>query len=258
MILKTIIAACVAVVGLSIAATPSGATPSGSDVPCATVDALSNVTGSYGRVEQLAIKQTADLIALANAQGSVPVVKQLKAARTTTARKTAVQSAKSWCTGSTAAGSSTPTNGGPNAKTSGGITVVVQHVSQADHLTYASAVNEHNVGDVVPAGPGATYVIVQTQLTNNSSGGIDLTCSAPVTTKLIDAAGRSYDRIDTDLAELLPNQPACNASTNPGFTVPMAWAYKVPTGTLIKFFQFQDTTDFNKEQAPARVPVTVQ
>lgn len=136
--------------------------------------------------------------------------------------------------------------------TSGGITLTVQSVKRAGVLQYQQDVNEHSKGDPVPATAGGEYVVVQTQLTNNTRQTIDLTCSGPVGAKLIDAQGREFSEID-DLDSLLPGNPECNANTNPGFSVPMTWAFIVPIGTPATAFEFQDQSDSANNAPAARV-----
>ena len=52
-----------------------------------------------------------------------------------------------------------------------------------------------------PAGDGAKFVVVQTHVVNNAKTGLDLTCSLPVSTKLVDDEERQFDPID-DLYKL--------------------------------------------------------
>jgi len=175
-----------------------------------------------------------------------------------------VESTIQWCEdeGLLTAGApaSTTTTAAPTGlgepRTSGGITVTVKSVTTAPELTYARGVNEHNVGDTYPAEPGGTYIVVATDLTNNTSGRIDLTCGYAVDAKLVDALGRRYDPVQ-DLAWLFGDNPECNNGPNPGFTVPMTWAYSVPTGTKVKAFEFEDVTNFDEKQPVQRVPLGV-
>jgi hypothetical protein len=132
----------------------------------------------------------------------------------------------------------------------------VHEVTTSPQLSFARAVNEHNVGDGVPAAAGGRFVIVRTDVTNNATTSIDLTCGYPVATKLVDSHGRRYDPVH-DLAWVLPNNPECNANTNPGFTVPMTWAYLVPSNAKVIGFEFQDVTDFKSRQPTTSIALDV-
>lgn len=94
-----------------------------------------------------------------------------------------------------------------------------------------------------PAGAGAKYVVVETHVANNAKTSIDLTCSLPVKTALIDAQQRNFDPID-DLYKLKGN-PECNDQLQPGFESDMTWAYRVPATASVLGWVFQDITDLS-------------
>ena len=95
----------------------------------------------------------------------------------------------------------------------------------------------------IPAGPGANFVIVETQVVNNAKKSMDLTCSLPIRTVLIDDQNRNFDPID-GLYKVKDN-PECNASLQPGFAEDMTWVYRIPAGTHVLGWAFEDTTDFS-------------
>lgn len=94
----------------------------------------------------------------------------------------------------------------------------------------------------VPAGEGATFIFVVTQIDNNAANSMDLTCGYPVGNKLIDSQGRQFDQIDS-LYQLLGN-PGCNDNLQPGFSSPMTYIYQIPTSTTVTGWAFQDLTGF--------------
>jgi hypothetical protein len=95
----------------------------------------------------------------------------------------------------------------------------------------------------VPAGPGANFVIVTTQVVNNAKQSMDLTCSLPIRTVLIDDQNRNFDPIDS-LYKVKGN-PECNDALQPGFAEDMTWVYRIPTGTHVLGWAFEDITDFS-------------
>ena len=93
-----------------------------------------------------------------------------------------------------------------------------------------------------PAGDDAKFVVVQTHVVNNAKTSLDLTCSFPVSTKLVDDQERQFDPID-DLYKLEGN-PECNDQLQPGFESDMTWVYRVPSTANVVGWAFQDFTDF--------------
>jgi hypothetical protein len=73
--------------------------------------------------------------------------------------------------------------------------------------------------------------------------GIDLTCSLPVKTALVDSQQRNFDPID-DLYKLKGNSN-CNDNLQPGFESDMTWVYRVPSSATAIGWGFQDITDLS-------------
>ena len=79
---------------------------------------------------------------------------------------------------------------------------------------------------------------------------MDLTCSLPIITVLIDDQNRNFDPIE-GLYKVKDN-PECNASLQPGFAEDMTWVYRVPTNTHVLGWAFEDTTDFPRSGATSQ------
>ncbi len=94
-----------------------------------------------------------------------------------------------------------------------------------------------------PAGSGASYVIVKAHVVNNAKKSMDLTCGLPIRTVLIDDRNRNFDPIQS-LYKVKGN-PECNEALQPGFAADMTWVYRVPTGTHVLGWAFEDTTDLS-------------
>ncbi|KAA1020522.1 DUF4352 domain-containing protein [Pseudonocardia sp. EV170527-09] len=90
---------------------------------------------------------------------------------------------------------------------------------------------------------GGRFVSVTAHVVNNAKVGLDLTCSLPINTKLVDSQQRNFDAID-DLYKLKGN-PECNDQLQPGFEADMTWVYLVPQSAKVIGWGFQDTTDFS-------------
>jgi hypothetical protein len=128
----------------------------------------------------------------------------------------------------------------------GGITLTVKAARTASSID----LNESNYRPgsgfekytKTPAGDGAKFVVVETHVVNNAKTSLDLTCSLPVNTKLVDAQERQFDAIDS-LYKLNGN-PECNDQLQPGFESDMTWVYRVPSTANIIGWAFQDFTEF--------------
>jgi hypothetical protein len=88
---------------------------------------------------------------------------------------------------------------------------------------------------------GGRFVEVTTHVVNNAKVSLDLTCSLPVQTKLVDVQQRNFDAID-DLYKLKGN-PECNDQLQPGFETDMTWVYLVPKSAKVVGWGFRDMTD---------------
>lgn len=100
----------------------------------------------------------------------------------------------------------------------------------------------------VPAKAGASYLLLTTQVTNNTKKGLDLTCGGPVQIRVYNNKEQEYSPVD-DLYEIKGN-PTCNASLDPGFSAPMTWAFLVPTGSTMiaaSFYNINDFSNVNRE-----------
>ena len=78
-------------------------------------------------------------------------------------------------------------------------------------------------------------------MVNNAQVSLDLTCSLPIRNVLVDDRNRNFDAIE-DLYKIRGN-PECNKSLQPGFESDMTWIYRVPVGTNISGWAFQDITE---------------
>jgi hypothetical protein len=88
---------------------------------------------------------------------------------------------------------------------------------------------------------GGKFIVVETHVVNNAKVSMDLTCSLPISTKLVDAQDRSFDPIP-DLYKLKGN-PECNDQLQPGFEADMTYVYLVPATATITGWGFKDTTE---------------
>jgi hypothetical protein len=89
--------------------------------------------------------------------------------------------------------------------------------------------------------PGGKFIVVETHVVNNANVSMDLTCSLPISTVLVDAQDRNFDPIH-DLYKLKGN-PECNDQLQPGFEADMTYVYLVPTNAVITEWGFKDTTE---------------
>lgn len=94
-----------------------------------------------------------------------------------------------------------------------------------------------------PPDAGGKFIVVQTHIVNNAQVSMDLTCSYPIATVLVDVQDRQFDPIDS-LHELRGN-PECNDQLQPGFEADMTYVYMVPASAEIAGFAFADVTDFS-------------
>ncbi|MFJ8967039.1 hypothetical protein ACIRG5_47410 [Lentzea sp. NPDC102401] len=90
---------------------------------------------------------------------------------------------------------------------------------------------------------GGRFVSATAHVVNNAKVSFVLTCSLPVSTKLVDSQQRNFDAID-DLYKIKGN-PECNDQLQPGFETDMTWVYLVPQPATVIGWGFQDTTDFS-------------
>ena len=128
----------------------------------------------------------------------------------------------------------------------GGITLTVKAASTASTIELNESGFRPGSGyekyTKTPAGDGAKFVVVQTHVVNNAKKSLDLTCSLPVSTKLVDDKERQFDPIG-DLYKIKGN-PECNDQLQPGFESDMTLIYRVPTTANVVGWAFQDFTEF--------------
>ncbi len=107
------------------------------------------------------------------------------------------------------------------------------------------------------AGDGAKFVTVRTEVLNDAARSIDLTCSRPIQTYVFDDCGRRFDSV-ARLYQIAGN-PECNENLQPGFTSPMTWVYRVPVHASIIAFEFEDVSDFTRDNTvpPTRIPLLI-
>jgi len=134
------------------------------------------------------------------------------------------------------------------AARSGGIKLTVVRATEAPSLRYT---DDTGKARTKKAKQGGSYVSVKTRITNDTSRGIDLTCSFEVDGKIVDDSGREFDPIDELYS--VPGNPECNDMLQPGFKENMTWVYLVPDADEVSSFQFSDVTDLDAEHAPAEV-----
>jgi hypothetical protein len=111
--------------------------------------------------------------------------------------------------------------------------------------------------DDLRAGDGAKFVIVRTEVLNDASISICLTCSRPIQTYVYDDRRRRFDSIGS-LYQIAGN-PECSDHLQPGFTSQMTWVYRVPLHSGIVAFEFEDVSDFTRDPVvpPTRIPLVV-
>jgi hypothetical protein len=140
-----------------------------------------------------------------------------------------------------------------------GITLTVTEVKTADSIPLNETNDPQGSGyetyTDTPAGPRAKYVTVKAHIINNTNKTLDLTCSLPIKTLLIDDTQRHFDPIQ-DLDKIQGN-PDCNARLQPGFESDMTWAYRVPANTHVTRWAFEDLTDMRERNQYTGVRIQV-
>jgi hypothetical protein len=94
-----------------------------------------------------------------------------------------------------------------------------------------------------PAGSGASYVMVKTHVVNTAKTSMDLTCSLPIRTVLIDDQNRNFDPIH-GLYKINGN-PECNEALQPGLHYRYDLDLPGTNGHTRTQWAFEDTTDFS-------------
>ena len=121
---------------------------------------------------------------------------------------------------------------------SDGLELVVQSFTKSPSIElYAEGVKRGSSPDeTVEARAGGKFVIVSTEVTNETTQAIDLTCGFDAQAELGDADERHYEPIDN--LYRVKNTPDCNEYLNPGFSTPMTWVFEVPEDTDPKYLYF--------------------
>lgn len=129
-----------------------------------------------------------------------------------------------------------------DTQTHGGATVTLIDAEASRTLERNTSGHREGSGyetfEVVEADQGGRFVIATTEVQNDGSSSMDLTCSLPIMAKVVDAQGREFDTVKS-LYELRGN-PECNDQLQPGFSSEMTYAFLVPEGADIRGIYFQD------------------
>lgn len=139
-------------------------------------------------------------------------------------------------------------------KTSGGIQITLLKVTSSRKLTYEGGTIDAEVtpkGNAVSrtAPQGGRYVYLRTQVTNKTSGGIDITCSGPIGASVYTDDRTQYDPVPSQY--LIGDNPGCNQQLQPGFKDTMTWVFLVAGGVQATSFGFHDLTNPDTESEPA-------
>ncbi|MER5217816.1 hypothetical protein ABT063_46775 [Streptomyces sp. NPDC002838] len=110
----------------------------------------------------------------------------------------------------------------------GGAVVKISKVHEVDGILMD--------GGTRSAGAKGKYVALETVVLNDTKAGMDLACSLPIDSSLIDDQGRRYDAID-DL-DRIPGNPECDERLQPGSKDWMVLAYRVPKSVNITAWEF--------------------
>lgn len=119
-----------------------------------------------------------------------------------------------------------------------GVTLKLDSVTESDHLML-------NAEGVKPGylpeerqnpSDGGKFITVNTIVTNTSRGSMDLTCGFGVQAHLFNKDGQRYEPVQ-DLYRI-PENPECNDSLNPGFSIEMSWPFEVPEDMKATEFGF--------------------
>ncbi|WP_030680536.1 DUF4352 domain-containing protein [Streptomyces cellulosae] len=113
----------------------------------------------------------------------------------------------------------------------GGTVVEINKVHEVDGILMD--------GGTKSAGAEAKYVALEAVVLNGTKSGMDLTCSAPVLSSLIDDQGRRYGVIDG--LDKIPGNPECDERLQPGSKDQMVFAYRVPKSAKITAWEFSES-----------------
>lgn len=113
----------------------------------------------------------------------------------------------------------------------GGTVVKINKVHEVDGIFME--------GGTKSAGAEAKYVALEAIVLNETKSGMNLTCSPPIVSSLIDDQGRRYDAIDG--LDKIPGNPECDERLQPGSKDQMVFAYRVPESAKIKAWEFSES-----------------
>jgi hypothetical protein len=110
----------------------------------------------------------------------------------------------------------------------GGLVVKISKVHEVDGIAMEDGTRS--------ATPKGKYVALETVVLNDTKAGVDLACSRPIASSLIDDQGRRYDAID-DL-DKIPGNPECDERLRPGSKDWIVFAYRLPKSANITAWEF--------------------
>ncbi|WP_313678372.1 hypothetical protein [Corynebacterium stationis] len=119
-----------------------------------------------------------------------------------------------------------------------GVTLKLDSVTESDHLMLNAEGVEPGYLPEERQNPsdGGKFITVNTIVTNTSHGSMDLTCGFGVQAHLFNEDGQRYDPVQ-DLYRV-PENPECNDSLNPGFSIEMSWPFEIPESMEATEFGF--------------------
>jgi serine/threonine-protein kinase len=118
----------------------------------------------------------------------------------------------------------------------GGVEITVTAARSADAVDIG---NDYSGYVPTPAGRDARYVVVEATVRNDTARSISPGCGGGVSTAVLDDRDRRFDPI-TQTSQLRGNTAACFPALQPGFTVPVTWAFTVPARAHVTRFAFRD------------------
>lgn len=139
---------------------------------------------------------------------------------------------------------------------SGGATLVITSVHRAPSLDVCP--DNYKCGfrpnETLNARDGGEFIVLESEIENNSQRPMDLTCGLPIANSLFNIEEQAYTAIN----ELyrIPDNPECNEQLQPGFTDNMNWVYEVPAGTELGYFEFSEINNVDMEGDTAYIDLS--
>lgn len=108
--------------------------------------------------------------------------------------------------------------------------------------------------ETLNAREGGEFIVLESEIENNSKRPMDLTCGLPIANSLFNNEKQAY----TTVSELyrIPDNPECNEQLQPGFTDIMNWVYEVPAGTELGYFEFSEINNVDMEGDTAYIDLS--